>query len=274
MILLLGVQGQLGGALQRVVPPDTCCWGRRDLDLRQVKEIAPKIIAAQPKIVINTAAMTDVDACEREPAAARAVNGEAPGELARACIKIGAALVHVSTDYVFGRDEARNVPYVESDAPAPVNMYGQSKLQGEEAVQGSGCAYLIIRTCGLYGGEEVKQNYVERVIERARRRQEIRATVDQIYSPTSVGELAPAIWRLIQEQRRGILHAANTAPVSRYAFTRAIVEICGLAVPVVEARRADFGGAARPGYSALDSERIALKDYMSDWKTALANYLS
>jgi len=124
MILLLGVQGQLGGALQRVVPPDTCCWGRRDLDLRQVKEIAPKIIAAQPKIVINTAAMTDVDACEREPAAARAVNGEAPGELARACIKIGAALVHVSTDYVFGRDEARNVPYVESDAPAPVNMYG------------------------------------------------------------------------------------------------------------------------------------------------------
>lgn len=272
-ILLLGAHGQLGGALSHILPADALRWGRGELNLQHEEEIVSRVTAAHPDIVLNAAAMTDVDACEHDPARAAMVNAEGPRALAKACKEINAPLIHISTDYVFGADEGRHSPYRESDTRGPVNVYGKTKLDGETRIAESGCEYLIVRVCGLYGGQRTKPNFVDRIIEQSKKREIIQLTFDQIYSPTFVGELAPALLRLIGEEQRGIIHLANTEPVSRYEFTRAILDILGSST-ALKNDSAKFQGVPRPKYSALDSGRIALKEYMNSWRDALKRYLS
>lgn len=273
-ILLLGAHGQLGNELGGVLPGGTLLWGKDELNLSRIKSIAPKIKEVAPDVVINAAAMTDVDLCETKRDLATEVNEDAPGALAKVCKEIDAVFVHVSTDYVFGADTDRSLPYLESDRPSPVNHYGHTKSRGEQHIARAGGEFLIVRTCGLYGGKSMRPTYADQVIEKVRRGESLRATIDQIYSPTNVNELASAIWRCIQEARRGILHIVNTQPVSRLNFTRAAVELLGAEVHIDPATQGDFSSLApRPTYSALDSERIDLKEYMSDWRTALARYI-
>ncbi|MFA4872431.1 MAG: dTDP-4-dehydrorhamnose reductase [Patescibacteria group bacterium] len=276
-ILLLGAQGQLGEALGDVLPKETLKWGRGELDLTQIDSIAPKISEAHPNVVINAAAMTDVDGCEINRALAVKINEDAPCLLAKVCKSLNSLLVQVSTDYVFGYDETRKKPYNESDTPHAINYYGITKLEGERKIIESGCEYLILRTSGLYGKKSMGSNYsnyVEKVLTRARSQEEIRATTDQIYSPTYAQEFTQALISLIEQNQRGLLHLVNVGEVSRYEFTQAIIELAGLPVRVVPALRKDFSLLAqRPSYSALTSERIELFSLMSDWKTALQNYI-
>ena len=272
-ILLLGAHGQLGEALGVVLPKETTQWGRDELDLTHREDIAPRIRKIHPDMVINAAAMTDVDACETKNALAVEINGEAPGALAKVCKEMKSLLVHISTDYVFGGDELRQTPYRETDLPNPINAYGHAKLGGEENIKKSGCEYLIVRTSGLYGKDGAGANYVSKVLLQGMQK-ELRATTDQVYSPTWVGEFAPGLWKLMQQKQRGIVHLVNTGAVSRYDFTKAIIEISGLSTRIVPTRRSDFDTSAkRPAYSVMTSERIDLKRYMSDWRKALQLHL-
>jgi dTDP-4-dehydrorhamnose reductase len=282
-ILLLGAQGQLGGEIGQVWdkisnnhPHDKLIrWGRNELVLtRDKKIIGTTIRDAKPDVVINAAAMTDVDACEVKRELAIEINTDIPGVLAEVCKDIGSLLVHISTDYVFGGDEDRIKPYVETDNRAPINQYGWTKLKGENKVVDAGCDYLIIRTCGSYGGKSKRPTYIEQVSNKVEKKDRIRATIDQIYSPTNVTELATAILKLIRERKRGILHVVNTQPVSRFDFTKEIVKLLHSDLPVEEAYQKEFSTLAkRPKYCPLDSKFINLDQYMSDWKTALQNYI-
>ncbi len=281
-ILLLGAQGQLGGEIGRVWdeiskdhPHDKLMrWGRNELVLsRDKKVIGTKIGDAKPDVVINAAAMTDVDTCEVKRELAIEINTDIPGILAEVCKDIGSLLVHISTDYVFGGDENRVKPYVETDNRAPINQYGWTKLYGEDKVAEAGCDYLIIRTCGSYGGKSKRPTYVERVRDKVKKKEHIRATIDQIYSPTFITELAAAILKLIWEEKQGILHVVNTQPVSRFDFTKEIVKLLYSDLPVEKAYQKEFSTIAqRPKYCPLDSRYIKLDQYMSDWKTALQHY--
>ncbi|MEW6610006.1 MAG: dTDP-4-dehydrorhamnose reductase [Patescibacteria group bacterium] len=272
-VLLLGAHGQLGMAVSTLLPRDTLRWGREELDLTRMEAIRPCIIAAKPDIIINAAAFTDVDRCEIERELAVAVNEEASETIAGAAKELGAYFIQISTDYVFGGDISRMAPYKESDIPHPVNFYGMTKLSGEQKIQDIGGRILIIRTSGLYGGRNTQANYVQKILEFARMQPAVRATADQVYSPTWVQECARSIWHLIEEGKEGLVHLVNTGAVSRFDFTKAIIEFSGLATDVLSAQRSDFPLLApRPAFSALTSERIILETYMNDWKTALQNY--
>lgn len=272
-ILLIGAQGQLGRALSEILPADALRWGRSELDLMRQDEVYDTLLDVRPDIVINTAGITDVDRCEVQRDEALAVNALAPAAMARACKATGGVCVQISTDYVFGKDKGRVKPYVESDDTGTVNYYGETKFQGEKGVREADGQYLIVRVCGLYGGKRNKPSYVERVIEQARQGSAVRIRFDQVYSPTYVRELAPALWRLIQENMRGTIHLVNWGPVSRCEFTQAIVEMVDASVSIKVEEGDNQSFVPRPSFSALASERIVLEDYMIDWREALKNYI-
>jgi len=272
-VLLLGAHGQLGRELAKVIPPDALRWGRDEFDFHRVDDLRGRIEQVRPAILINAVGMTNVDRCETARDEARAVNMSAPSAIARACKDVGCLMVHISTDYVFGSDASRDKPYVESDITGAVNYYGMTKLGAEQGVIGSGCPHLILRVCGLYGGITRQPGFVERIIAQGKSGTTIRLQFDQIYSPTYVAELAPAIWRLAQDGVRGIVHLVDRGAVRRSEFTRTILHELRLHSDVIVEDHS-YQGVPRPLYSALDSERLSLKEYMNDWHTSLQHYLT
>ncbi len=181
-ILLTGKNGQVGWELRRALAPlgEVIAFGREDMDLSRPDGISSVVRSVKPDLIVNAAAYTAVDQAESEPDLAMAINGTAPGILAEEAKRLGAFLVHYSTDYVF--DGTKALPYTEEDRPNPLNVYGKTKLAGEQAIQASGAPHLIFRTSWVYGSRG--KNFLLTILRLAREKDELRIVADQFGAPT------------------------------------------------------------------------------------------
>ena len=257
-VLILGAYGMLGRDLAAVFPSARLC-GHRDLDTIDEAAVRAYIPDAKPDLVINAAAYTNVDGCEDDPETAFAVNGDAPGHIAAACRAVGARLVHYSTDYVF---DGSKTEYVESDEPNPINVYGASKLRGEQNVARCMDNYWIIRTFWLFGRHG--KNFVETIRHLAQENGTVRVVSDQMGKPTYTVDLARKTAE-IAECPPGIYHITNDGVCSWHEFARAF------APNVVPCTSDEFPRKAkRPAYSVLVNTKTSP---MRPWNEALEDYL-
>ena len=270
-ILLTGAGGQLGrdvaAALAGVF--EVHALDRARLDVSDRRQVSDTVSRLSPDWIVNCAAFTDVDRAERDQAAADAVNARAPGYLAEAAARAGAAILHVSTDYVF--DGAKGAAYDENDSPNPLSVYGRTKLEGEERVLASGARACLLRTAWLYGRHG--SNFVKAILEAARRGGPLRVVADQVGSPTLTTDLADAVHLLLRRPAFGLFHAANQGAASRYQQARAIV---GDRVEVIPISSAESGRPApRPANSTLTSVRWEAAGFPSlrPWQEALAQFV-
>lgn len=280
--VILGAGGQLGGELAmqlRARAGDTVhALGHADCDVTQEAEVHEVLAALEPDTVVNCAARVRVDDCERERDAAFAVHAAGARHVAEVCAALGALDVYVSTDYVFGGEAARTRPYAELDVPAPLNVYGASKLEGERAVLASGANALVVRTSGLFGGRgtRAKGNFVLTVLGRAERGEPLRIVDDQRFSPSYAPDVARRIVELVERGAQGIAHATNTGSCTWYELACRALELGGLDA-AVEAITTDTLrlAASRPRYSVLADTvgpKLGLAG-MPPWDDALARYV-
>lgn len=299
-ILLIGTNGQVGRELNRMLPRigEVTPLDRQRLDLTQPEEIRRAIRALHPAFIVNAAAYTAVDKAESEEPLARAINAEAPAVMAEEAKKIGASLIHFSTDYVF--DGSKTFPYVEDDPPNPQNVYGKTKLEGERAIQASGAAHLIFRTAWVYA--TAGRNFLLTILRLATGREELRIVRDQIGAPTLSSEIAAATTNILAQvcdseggpltlaDVNGIYHMTAGGETSWYHFATAILEeaaACPAASPwfaaatsglpliarrVIPIPTAEYPTPARrPAYSVLSNDRLnrAFSLQLPDWREQL-----
>ncbi|HBV96296.1 MAG: dTDP-4-dehydrorhamnose reductase [Peptococcaceae bacterium BICA1-7] len=251
-VLITGAAGFLGkqAALEfsgrdHLVYPLT----RKELNITSQYQVKSALIDIRPHLVVNCAAYTDVDRAETEKEEAFTINGLGPRLLASACRIFSSTLVHISTDYVFNGLSPR--PYLVSDTPDPINVYGQSKLLGEQAVRESGCRYYIIRTSWLFGPGG--KNFATTILKLARERPVIKVVDDQRACPTYVPDLARGIADLAATGITGTYHLTNSGSATRYQFAQKIVEAAGLKTKIEPCSSAEFPTPARrPANSALN----------------------
>jgi dTDP-4-dehydrorhamnose reductase len=264
-ILLLGNTGQLGWELHRslLTLGEITALDYPQIDMADPDNIIQTVRAAEPDIIINATAYTDVDKAETERDLAMAINGTGPGILAEEAKQRGAALIHYSTDYVF--DGTKGEPYTEEDQPNPLNVYGHTKLAGERAVQAVGGAYLIFRTSWVYSLR--RPCFVTKVLQWARENETLRIVDDQVSTPTWARTLAEATGQIIAQARgeavdylrekRGLYHLTDGGACSRYEWAQKIIELYSLKyqkkpLAIIPTTSKDFmSPAERPGYSVL-----------------------
>ncbi|HEY4093150.1 MAG TPA: dTDP-4-dehydrorhamnose reductase [Luteibacter sp.] len=272
-IVLLGGDGQLGWYLRASLAPlgtvttVTRCGLNGDIacDLSDLSAVRATILAERPALVVNAAAYTAVDAAEDDLTAAETMNSLLPGALGEVCHRLGAAVIHYSTDYVFAGDSSR--PYREDDATAPLNVYGRTKLAGEEALAASGADHLVLRTAWVYSLRA--RNFLTTMLRLAKERDELRVVSDQHGCPTSAPLLADTTariasnWMARRDRRQGIYHLTATGGTTWHGFAEVIVERAAALgalphrVPVRAIRSADFPTPAkRPAWSLLETQRV------------------
>lgn len=266
-LLLFGKNGQLGWELRRTLAPfaEITALDYEDLDLANADELGRRIDELHPEIIVNASAYTDVDGAERDRDKAFAINSAAPRLMAERAAALNAVLIHYSTDYVF--DGAKTEPYLEDDPGRPVNVYGISKLAGEQAVQRVGCAYLILRTAWLYSMRG--SNFVTKVLKWSRKHEKLHIVDDQISNPTWARVLAQLTAHVVGRgdsylrERAGLYHLAGGGYASRFDWAREILKDDPRpeeqkTAEVVRASTADIPTpAARPLFSALNCDRFA-----------------
>lgn len=280
-IAVLGAAGQLGrdlcprlAALGEVVP-----LTRADIDLGLPGTVAPAVGSVRPSVFVNCAAFNLVDKAEAEPDAATAVNARGVQFLADECAAVGAALVHFSTDYVFGLGALRSTPYSEADPPGPVSEYGRSKLTGERFALAASPNSLVIRTCGLYGvwGSGGKGgNFVETMLRLAGQGKPLRVVGDQRCTPSYTADVADATVQLIARGATGLFHVTNSGDCTWFEFAAEIFRQSGLTPDLTPITSTEFGAAAkRPAYSVLSTAKLASVGVspLRSWREALAAYL-
>ncbi|MCK6585584.1 MAG: dTDP-4-dehydrorhamnose reductase [Anaerolineales bacterium] len=289
-ILLLGKNGQLGSEFQKILPKlgTTTFLDYEELDLRDLQALEQVMNDLKPNLIVNASAYTAVDRAETEQETAMKVNALAPGVMAEVARKIRAVLIHYSTDYVF--DGKKDAPYTENDATHPLNIYGRSKLEGEENIRQVGGAYLILRTSWVYSMQG--DSFVNKVLGWARKNKNLKIVNDQISNPTWACELAKATYliltryktNLIEEigERHGVYHLAGGGHASRYEWARQILandpnrteQLVQTLEPVSSG---EFPTpATRPLFSALDCSKIA-KTFdirLPDWRVSLQKAMS
>jgi dTDP-4-dehydrorhamnose reductase len=256
------------------------------LDVCNEADLRTTIFSFVPNLVINCAAYHRVDDIERDAAQALAVNALAVHRMALICREVGAALLHVSTDYVF--DGAKGAPYVETDPPNPLSAYGASKLAGELLLRAAWPKHYIVRTCGLYGlagasgkADDVRPrssgNFVNTMLRLAAEGRPIRVVNDQTCTPTFTKDLAAQIALLIETEAYGTYHATNDGACTWHEFACEIFRLAGLSVEVHPVSSAEYGAPARrPPYSVLENRALKALgiDRMRPWQEALAEYVA
>jgi len=274
-ILILGSQGMLGQELVKVFQDvQPICWDRPEIDIADPKQVEEKITPLQPELIINAAAYTEVDGAETEQELAKRINGQAVGYLASLSQKIGALLVHYSTDYVF--DGQKKQGYQEDDQPNPINAYGQSKLLGEKLLQAKSQKYYLIRTSGLFGQQG--KNFVKTILQLAQEKDILKIVNDQHFKPTYAVDLAQRTRELIAAKPDfGIYHLTNEGPTTWYDFTQEILRQVrqggtNKGTVLVPCSSTQFPRPAqRPKYSILLNTKLKP---LRPWSTALAEYIS
>ena len=275
-VLVTGAGGMLAADLVPVLRAGmhvvTAC-GRDQLDVTDPDQALAVIGADKPSVVVHCAAYTNVDGAEADPDAAFRVNRDGAANVAEACRAAGAAMVYVSTDYVFDGTGTR--PYRTDDPPRPMGVYGQSKLAGELIVRRTLPAHYVVRTSWLYG--HGGKNFVDTMRKLGREKPELAVVDDQVGSPTWTVPLAEAIGSLIQTTRFGIYHATGQGTCTWHGLTRKIMELDGLATPVKPITTAELNRPApRPAYSVLDNASLveAGVDLLPRWEDSLARYMA
>lgn len=284
-ILLFGRLGQLGWELSRTLAPlgEIFAFDRPEIDLTRPDGLADIFKITHPSIVINATAYTAVDRAESEPEIAMAINATAPRLMAEHASRLRVPFIHFSTDYVF--DGTKGEPYLETDEPNPLSVYGKSKLEGERAIQTMGGPYLILRTSWVYSLR--RESFVTKVLTWARQQPTLRIVADQISNPTWCRMLAEVTAQLIAqsgqdarewfEERSGVYHLAGDGHASRYEWAMRILELdpCReeqIAKEILPAATKDFPTPAkRPLFSALNCEKFSrvFGLRLPDWQEAL-----
>ena len=274
-LLVIGSEGQLGRALVAAAAARGVAVVGHDvdtLDITDPQAVRHRVAEVGPRWVVNCAAHTAVDRCEEEETLATAVNDTAVGHLAAACEGSGAALLHVSTDYVFPGDGRR--PYREEDPVAPLGVYGRTKLGGERRARMVE-HHLVVRTAWLYGvGGSNFVEAIRRQIEAGR--ETLQVVDDQWGCPTFCGDLAGAMLDLMAAGAEGTFHAVNHGATTWCGFAREIVRLLGAATEVEPVTTEAYSRPApRPAYSVLDTARLAtaLGRHLPPWQNGLARYL-
>lgn len=284
MILLIGRSGQVGWELESLLnssKADFTAGSRAEFDLLKPDELRAKVRARNPRVILNAAAYTAVDAAEKDERVAHTINAEAPAVLAEEARRMGALLVHYSTDYVF--DGGKDTPYCEDDSVNPVSAYGRTKLAGEEAIRASGCRHVILRTAWVYAPRG--KNFVLTMLRLANERSELSVVADQVGSPTSARSLAAATLQVVTAVGDKAIdrtyHATGAGVTSWHGFAERIVQrgaelgLCRK-VPVRPITTAEYPTPARrPAYSVLDNGRLAadLGIRLPAWEPALDDCL-
>jgi dTDP-4-dehydrorhamnose reductase len=277
-IAIVGVNGQLGMDLRRTLSAETLVpLAHCDLDVSNSEQVDEVLDSARPDVVINTAAFHNVEQCEKQPETSFAVNATGPRNLALACRRIHAVLVHFSTDYVF--DGGQRQPYTELNLPHPLNVYAVSKLAGEGMVSLTWSRHFIIRTCGLYGvaGSKGKGgNFVETMLKKARDGSPLRVVDDQVLTPTFTGDLAAAVSQLIRSEAYGLYHVSAEGQCSWYDFARKIFELENFSVDLGPVSTTEFPSSVqRPAYSVLSKQKLnELAITMPRWEDGLSRYFA
>ena len=275
-ILITGANGQLGRSLQRlggVSPHNYICTDVAELDITDAGAVLRAVREQGIDVIVNCAAYTDVEKAEEDEARADLLNHKAAGNLAAAAKETGATLFHVSTDYVF--DGTAHTPYTEDVTPSPLGAYGRTKLAGEEAVKASGCRYLIFRTAWLYS--EYGHNFLKTMLRLTSERDTLQVVFDQIGTPTYAGDLALAIFSIIESERyagnEGVYHFTDEGVCSWYDFATEIAAAAGHdSCHIIPCHTSEFPTkAARPAYSVLDKTKIKTTFQMDipHWREAM-----
>ena len=279
-ILLIGAAGQLAQDLLPVLQKrgyDVTPARHEQLEICSAEAVRSAVAGTRPHCIINTAAFHRVDDCEDQAEKAFGVNVIGVRNLAQAAEEAGAALVHFSTDYVFGGE--KGTPYTESDLPRPLSVYALSKLAGEFAARRYCSKHFVIRTCGLYGmgGSRSKGgNFVETMLRLAAQGKTIRVVADQIVTPTYTADLAGRVAPLIESEHYGLYHMTSTGECSWHDFAAEAFHLAGVAADLQATDSKSFGAKAlRPLYSVLDNSamRAAGIAEFRPWQEALAEYV-
>lgn len=277
-ILITGGKGQLGRDLEKVLLSagryEITCLGHSELDVTRPAIVQKIVLAYRPEVIIHAAANTNVDGCELDKDNAYLVNALGSRNVTVAATKMGAKLVYISTDYVFNGKAER--PYTEFDVPDPINVYGKSKLVGEQYVASLFNKYFIVRTSWLYGRHG--KNFVKTMLNVAKERSEVAVVNDQVGSPTCTKDLARFIAGLIQTELYGTYHASNSGFCSWFDFAQAIFNKAGLRqVKVRPVSTPELNRPApRPAYSVLDNYCLRLQGLptLRPWEESLQEFLS
>lgn len=282
-IIITGASGQLGLALNRLLKDRqeyvlfrTDVAGDEEkaieaLDITDEAAVSAYIGQIRPDIIINCAAMTAVDLCESQQVKAYQINAIGPKNIAMAAERIGAKLVHVSTDYVY--DGLKDSPYTEEDKPNPVNAYGRTKFAGDEFVRELCKKHFILRTAWVYGEGK---NFVRTMLRLAEHNHNVRVVYDQVGTPTSALELARVIIYLMETGSYGIYNATCEGSTSWYEFALFIFKEAGLDIRVVPIPTSEYPTpAVRPKYSVLDNKALRERHgyVMKEWKEAFREYM-
>jgi dTDP-4-dehydrorhamnose reductase len=273
-ILVVGAQGMLGTDLVKVLSSTKTVVGTdiKDFDITRQEGTIEAVSEIRPDFLVNVAAFTQVDQCEKEEKKAMAVNGEGVRNLALACLKIGAKMMLVSTDYIF--DGRKREPYQEEDTPNPLSVYGRSKLLGEHYLQERMESFIIVRTAWLYGANG--PNFVKTIVRLAQEREELKVVDDQCGTPTYSLHLARAINALIETGVTGIFHVTNRGFCTWYEFACEIVRLKRLNVNIRSATTDEIGRPAkRPPLSVLDCSKFEKTTtlVLPHWKDAVKEFI-
>ena len=280
-IAVIGARGQLGTDVceifaakgEHVFPLDI-----DQVDIAEFQSVERVLMELAPEVVVNTAAVHHVEKCESEPGRAFAVNGIGSLNLSLVCNKLGAVLLHISTDYVF--DGNKTMPYLETDTPQPLNVYAVTKLSGEHFVQATAEKHYIMRVSGIYGKNPCVAkgyNFVDLMLKLGRERGEVRVVDDEVLTPTFTEDIAAQIVKILDSSAEyGLYHATAEGYCSWYEFA---AEIFRLAQPDTRLHRAAPGEFAvkvkRPDYSVLENDHLKRQkiNIMPHWKDGLKRYI-
>ncbi|MEG0086892.1 dTDP-4-dehydrorhamnose reductase [Niameybacter sp.] len=273
-VWISGANGRLGSAMNALLNKreyEILNTDVEEVDITNAEDVMTYGTMNRPGIIINCAGYTDLEGCESNPEKAYQVNALGARNISIVARKIGAKLIHISTDDVF--DGEGHVPYGEFDRPTPKSVYGKSKLAGEQFVRDFAEKYMIIRSSWVYGEGE---NFVQDLLDAAKIKDTLRIANDQYASPTSSIELAKLVMHLMEISEYGLYHGTCSGSCSRYEFAKEVLKLAGVKVAVepVPTKHADFTNA-RPAYTVLDNFmlRIATNYKMADWKEALEIYM-
>lgn len=286
-ILITGARGQLGTQLINIIKKGRSEIGEipsevkkaevigidvDELDITDIRAVRTYLIKENPDVIINSAAYTNVDACESNEDTAFKVNSIGPRNLAMVAEEIGAKILQVSTDYVFSG--VGTSPLKEYDLTGPVSVYGKTKLMGEQFVREFSSQYFIVRTAWLYGYHG--NNFVFTIMKAGKEKGKLNVVDDQRGNPTNAEDLAHHLLRLIVTEEYGIYHCTGEGECSWYDFAKLIIEFSGIECEVLPCTSDEFKRAAkRPEYSSLDNMmlRCAIGNQMRNWQDALKEFI-
>jgi dTDP-4-dehydrorhamnose reductase len=280
-VAVIGGNGQLGRDVAAAFAEDghtVTTLTHDDVEVSSLESVQTALGVPRPDLVVNTSAFHHVEKCEAEPGLAFAVNALGPRNIASVTKETGAAVIHISTDYVF--DGEKNSPYIEEDAAAPLNVYGNTKLSGELFVRATNPRHFVVRTSAIYGEHPCRAkdglNFVELMLKLSKERKDLRVVDDEFVTPTPAVQIARQLVALSQTSDYGLYHATAEGSCSWFEFAAAIFELTKTQARLEPARPGEFPAKVpRPKYSVLENRALKSKslNIFTHWKDGLGNYL-